>query len=315
MPQTYVPLPGNRKLRVEEAGDPHGKAVFYLHGTPAGGLLDPRWGTDAAHQGIRLIGYDRPAVGDSSPVPGRRVADAAADVAAIADNFGISQFAVWGISGGGPHALACAALLSKRCVAVASLASPAPPEYGPASRATRVNKHVRCDPLPTASQQEAWKSEHREEDLRGTKSTLAGLEALAADHFTLKRGFYRLVLPRYIGRVEARSLSTACAQWSSSSIRWAIQHGIDGAEDDEIAIYHQTWGFDLASIRMPVLLWHGEQDQFVNVAEGRWLAARLPGAEARFPADDGHVSLAEYRIPLVHRWLLDRFDGSRSSVT
>lgn len=312
MAETFVDTVGNRKLRVEEAGDPHGKPVFYLHGTPASGLLDPRWGADATRQGIRLIGYDRPAVGDSTPAPGRRVADAAADVAAIADSFGISRFAVWGISGGGPHALACAALLTPRCVAVASLASPAPPEYGPAARATRVNKKIPSNPLPTIAEQEAWKAGHRVKDLRAARSTLAGLEALAADHFTLKRGLYRLLLPRYIGREEARSLSTACALWSSSSIRWAIQHGIGGAQDDEIAIYHQPWGFELSSIRCPLLLWHGEQDQFVRVAEGRWLAARIPGVEARFPADDGHVSLAEYRIPLVHRWLLERFSDHGS---
>lgn len=315
MKETFLAVSGGRKLRIVEAGDPNGKLVVYLHGTPAAGNLDERWATDAQRQGIRLVGYDRPACGASSELPGRRVADAAADVAAIADSLGFPRFALWGISGGGPHALACAALLPTRCVAAASLASPAPPEFGPESRATRVNKEIHCEPLVSLPEQTKWKADHQEKDLKGALSTLSALEALASDRPSLKRGFYRLFLPRYIGAVEARALSPACAQWSSSSIRWALQHGIGGAQDDEIAIYHQPWGIDLAAIRVPVLLWHGAQDQFVRVAEGQWLAARIPGVETRFPAEDGHVSLAEYRIPEVHRWLLAKFDTTKSGAS
>ncbi len=284
--------------------------MFYLHGTPASGLLDPRWEPEAQRQGIRLIGYDRPGVGLSSPLPGRRVADVVVDLAALADQLGASRFAVMGLSGGGPHALACAALLPSRCAAAASLASPAPPEFGPPeSRTTRVNKEIRTEALPTIQEQERWKLEHREKDLKGTRSTLAGLEALASDRWTFRRGMFRLLLPHYVGRVEARALTGASARWASSSIRRALQPGIGGAQDDEIAIYHQPWGVDLGSIRVPVRLWHGEQDQFVRVSEGRWLASRIPGLETQFLPNDGHVSLAEYRIPEVLSWIRSTFVG------
>jgi pimeloyl-ACP methyl ester carboxylesterase len=303
-----VEAAGGRKLQVVDAGDPNGKPVIYLHGTPASRVLDPRWAADASRQGIRLIGYDRPGYGGSTPWAGRRVADAAADVDAIADHLNFRRIAVWGISGGGPHALACAALLPSRCVGAAVLESPAPPEYGPASRNTKVNKHVDCEPLSTPQEQQAWREAHREKDAKAIRTNLALLEVLASDRRSFRRGVYRLLMPLYIGRVEARALSRECARWTVSSMREGFRQGVEGGQDDEIAIYHQSWGFELATVKAPVLLWHGEKDQFVSVREGRWLANQIPNVEARFPADDGHVSIAEYRIPEVHRWLLSNFD-------
>jgi pimeloyl-ACP methyl ester carboxylesterase len=300
-------LAGSRKLRVYEAGDPSGKPVVYLHGTPASGALYGPWVADAGRQGIRLISYDRPGYGGSTPWAGRRVADAVADVSAIADQLDLPRFAVWGLSGGGPHALACAALLPPRCVGAAVLASPAPPEYGPASRNTKVNKHVSCEPLPTPQEQQTWKAAHRDKDTKANRANISLIEVLASNRPSLKGGVYRLLLPLFIGRAEARALSRECAQWFVSSEVEALRQGVDGSQDDEIAIYHHSWGFELASIGVPVLLWHGEKDQFVSIREGRWLAARIPKVEARFTPDDGHVSLAECRIPEVHRWLLARF--------
>ena len=309
MEEVSVEAAGGRTLRVVDAGEPGGKPVFYLHGTPASRVLDPRWAADAVRQGLRLISYDRPGYGGSTPWAGRRVADAATDVLAIADTLNLPRFAVWGISGGGPHALACAALLPSRCVGAAVLASPAPPELDPGSRNTKVNKHVSSEPLPTAQEQQAWKDAHREKDANATRSLISLVEVLASDRPSFKRWIYRLLLPRYIGRAEAKALSRECAQWTflSASEGFRQGKGVEGSQDDEIAIYHQSWGLDLASIKVPVLLWHGEQDQFVSVREGRWLASRIPGVEARFPPEDGHVSLAEYRIPQVHEWLLAKF--------
>jgi pimeloyl-ACP methyl ester carboxylesterase len=305
-----IEVAGNRKLQLVDAGDPSGRPVIYLHGTPASRVLDPRWTADALRQGIRLIGYDRPGYGGSTPLAGRRVADAAADVAAIADHLNLPRVAVWGISGGGPHALACAALLPTRCVGAAVLESPAPPEYGPAERSTKVNKHVSCEPLVSLREQQIWKKAHQEQDTKSVRTNLSLLEVLASNRPSLRRGIYRMLMPLYIGSVEARALSRACAQWTVSSMREGFQQGVEGGQDDEIAIYHQPWGFEFADIRVPVLLWHGQKDQFVGVREGRWLADHIPKVESRFPAEDGHVSIAEYRIPEVHRWLLSKFDGN-----
>src|SRR5215217_9667205 len=100
-----------RALQVFEAGPEGGLPIVYHHGTPSGGDLFDLWVEDAAARGARLIGYDRPGYGGSDPHVGRSIADAAADVAAIADALGFERFVTWGISGGGPHALACATLL------------------------------------------------------------------------------------------------------------------------------------------------------------------------------------------------------------
>ncbi|WP_204038031.1 alpha/beta fold hydrolase [Micromonospora qiuiae] len=108
-----------RIVHVYEAGDPHGKLVLVHHGTPAAGMFAKEWVRDAQARGIRLVTYDRPGYARSDRLRGRSVADAAADAAAITEALGVGRFRTWGASGGGPHALSCAALLPDRVVAAA----------------------------------------------------------------------------------------------------------------------------------------------------------------------------------------------------
>ncbi|MGP0025272.1 MAG: alpha/beta fold hydrolase, partial [Streptosporangiaceae bacterium] len=115
-----------RQLSTQTDGDPDGRPVFLLHGTP-GSRLGPRPRSAVLHRlGIQLISFDRPGYGESDRLEGRRVADAAADVLTIADAYGLDKFAVVGRSGGGPHALACAALVPQRLTRVAVLVGIAP---------------------------------------------------------------------------------------------------------------------------------------------------------------------------------------------
>ena len=116
-----------RRLRVEVAGDGD-RVILAQTGTPNAGVLFEPWVRDAAARGLRLVTYDRPGYGGSSPQPGRTVADCVTDVRAIADALGFSRCAVWGFSGGGPHALACGALADDLVAAVATIGSPAPPD-------------------------------------------------------------------------------------------------------------------------------------------------------------------------------------------
>jgi pimeloyl-ACP methyl ester carboxylesterase len=121
-----VQTPDGRTLAVLQSGAPGGSPVLVHNGTPNTRHVYPPVSADAAARGLRLISYDRPGYGGSTPNPGRTVADCAADVRAICAALGIDRLATWGISGGGPHVLACAALLPDLVVAAASLASPAP---------------------------------------------------------------------------------------------------------------------------------------------------------------------------------------------
>ena len=123
-----IATPDGRDLELHEAGDPNGLPVVVHHGTPMSGLQYEPHVALAHEQGIRLIGYDRPGSGGSTRAAGRDVAACVADVHAVADALGLEQFASWGISGGGPHVLACAALCDERLTAVASLAAIAPYE-------------------------------------------------------------------------------------------------------------------------------------------------------------------------------------------
>ena len=115
-----------RRVAVEQFGDAAGRPVFLLHGTPGSRMQPVPRGMVLHHLGVRLITFDRPGYGQSERLPGRDVAAAAIDVKAIADQLGLDTFALVGRSGGGPHALACAALLPGRVTRVAALVTLAP---------------------------------------------------------------------------------------------------------------------------------------------------------------------------------------------
>ena len=127
--ETDLQLSDGRTLHFYDTGGEDADtslAVFWHHGTPNTGAPPEPLFVTAAERGIRWVSYDRPGYGGSTPRPGRDVASAAADVASIADTLGIGQFAVMGHSGGGPHALACAALLPGRVQATIAASGTAP---------------------------------------------------------------------------------------------------------------------------------------------------------------------------------------------
>src|SRR5947207_11610395 len=122
-----VALGDGRTLHAyDTGGNPGDLAVFWHHGTPNIGPPPEPLFPAAERLGLRWVSYDRPGYGGSTPHPGRDVGSAAADVASIADALGIERFAVMGHSGGGPHALACGALLPERVVGVVCVAGLAP---------------------------------------------------------------------------------------------------------------------------------------------------------------------------------------------
>jgi len=278
-----------RTLRVHEAGAPDGPVVLVHQGTPMSGLLFDPHIRDAEEKRIRLVSYDRPGYGGSSPAPGRTVADAVADVRAVADALGAERFAVWGISGGGPHALACAALLPDHVVAVASLASVAP---------------IDAEGLD-------WTDGMGEMNLEEFAAARAGPEALEAyllpqiRETATAEGVIE-ALRSLLTDVDAAVLTGELGEYLAGNMRDAVRPGVEGWRDDDLA-FDRPWGFSVEDIGVPVLLWHGEHDLFVPISHGRWLAERIPGVDARLSAADGHLTLMQRRVPEVHDWLLERF--------
>jgi pimeloyl-ACP methyl ester carboxylesterase len=284
----FVPTPDGRTLAVEDAGDRGGRPVLVHVGTPGGRrLYGPRTLADAERRHLRLISYDRPGYGGSTPHPGRSMADCASDVRVICAALGIGNLAMWGLSGGGPHVLACAALLPDLVPAVASLASPAPYDaegldwLAGFSPAAVDEVHLT---LGDRTQARAWFQNECEKILAAPPAQLA--------------------LDMQAGTPGA---DLALLEAEAVSMQQALAPGIEGSWDDCVAQL-TPWGFDVTQISVPVLLLHGRQDRAVPFAHGQWLASRIPGAEAWFFDDEGH-GLREAHIEDVHAWLTDHSYG------
>jgi pimeloyl-ACP methyl ester carboxylesterase len=282
-----VQTPDGRTLAVQEAGDPGGKAVLVHMGSPNSRHIYGPNAADAAAKGLRLICYDRPGYGGSSPQPGRTHADCAADVRAICAALGIDRVAIWGISGGGAHTLASAALLPDLVVAAAALAGLAP--YGADG----------LDWFDGMGQENVDDFKLLIDDRAASRAKLEKEreELLAATADDLTKAFESLLTP-----VDAATLTGEIAEYLSFSGHEGLAPGIEGWYEDAIAQV-SPWGFDIADISVPVMVMHGRQDKFVPVGHGEWLAAHVPGVDARILDNDGHLTLLEHRIPEVHAWL------------
>lgn len=236
-------------------------AVFYHHGTPNIGSPPAPLFPASERLGLRWVGYDRPGYGGSTPRPDRDVASAAGDVARIADELGLGRFAVLGHSGGGPHALACGALLSDRVLAAVSISGLAP--YG----AANLDWFAGMNASAAASLRAATEGREAKEQYEAS----AGFDPevfTPADHAALGGTW----------------------SWFGSVVGPALENGQGGAIDDDLA-YVAPWGFDAAQVRAPVLFLHGGQDRIAPSSHSQWLAGSCPSAELRLRPDDGHISV------------------------
>ncbi len=287
-----VPLPDGRVLHVFAAPDQGGELLVSHHGTPGSGLRPSTWSEIARNNGFRLVSYDRPGYGGSSRHPGRTVADAAADVASIADALGYDDFCTFGTSGGGPHALACAALLDGRARAAATFASVAPFDA------------PGLDWLAGMGQDnlEEFGAAQVGEDALQTYLTEQRKSVFATNVEDLVRGMSSL-LPQ----VDVAALTGDFGQDMLAQMRRALADGVDGWLDDDQAIVVRGWGFDLTDITVPVLIAQGRKDLMVPYAHGEWLAQHVPGAKTMLSDEDGHLSMRA-RLGEVLAWLANGRD-------
>ena len=261
--------------------------MFILHGTP-GSRVGPFPKTRILYElGVRLISFDRPGYGRSDRLDARRVADVAPDVVAIADELDLPRFAVLGRSGGGPHALACAALLPERVTRAGVLVSLAPwAAEGLDWFAGMTDSNVR-EYTAAASKPELLTA--------SLMQTAARIKADPTSHVTALAPELPLSDRRVVADVGIRALLVA-------NYAEALRDSADGWIDDALA-FCAPWGFDLADIKVPVLLWHGEKDVFSPVAHARWLAGQIPTAIISIRPGIAHFAALEV-MPDVLSWLI-----------
>jgi pimeloyl-ACP methyl ester carboxylesterase len=266
-----VRLADGRRLVVHDAGGSGADelTLIWHHGSPqTGALLDPLL-TATAARNIRLVSYGRPSYGGSSPKRGRDVASAAADVAEVADALGIGQFAVMGASGGGPHALACAALLPDRVLGAVALASPAP-----------------------FTQAFDWFAGMASSG--ALRAALAGREA---------RERYAETDEFDPSSFIAADWAALQGEWAAlgSDAQLAEKDGPEGLIDDDLA-FAAPWGFDVTQIGVPILLVQGGEDRVVPKSHADALLGAIPSAELWLRPRDGHVSVL-HACPVAMDWL------------
>jgi pimeloyl-ACP methyl ester carboxylesterase len=279
---------GLREITVAEFGDPSGYPVFLMHGTP-GSRLGPVPRPFRLYElGVRLISFDRPGYGGSDRLESRRVADVVPDVEAIADKLGIDEFAVLGRSGGGPHALACAALLPPgRVTRAAALVSLAPRTNGFDWFAGMSESNVREYTAAVTNPAELTALLVR---------AAAAIKADPASHVAATLSPEMPEPDRIIMR-DARLRALLAENFAE-----ALRDSAVGWIDDALA-FCSPWGFDPADITVPVLIWHGQDDVFSPVSHSQWLAERIPDAILEIPPDCAHFGALEV-VPDVLSWLI-----------
>jgi pimeloyl-ACP methyl ester carboxylesterase len=275
-----VTLRGGRTLAFAEYGSPSGRPIIYCHGAPSsrveGDLIVNS--TAASVLGLRVIVPDRPGMGRSQAQPGRRIVDWANDVVDLSLALKLGTFAVLGSSGGAPYAAVCGALIPSRVNVIGVLGGVAPPDAPGflSSMSGPLRMMFRLARSAPAVLRVLFRLNLRAIRRGGTRAG-ERTAALAPEPD-------RLLLQR----PEVRDGFMACFEE-------ACRQGPAGPVED-MGLLARPWGFDLAAVKVPVLLWHGELDRNVPIAAGRYLASAFPNCRATFFAKDAHLS-----VPLNHQ--------------
>ena len=287
--RTHVMGTPHGEVVVQDAGPQDGLAVVVHPGSPGSRLLFGPGVRTAAEFGLRLLSFDRPGYGPRAAVPGRRVVDTAVETGVVADRLGLDRFAVWGFSGGGPYALACAAALPERVLAACVFASPAP--YAP-------------EEFDYAA---GWSEAGREELERyfTDPETARANWRQDAEAFRANCSDPEGWLERWGELAEQdEAHSREVAEYLAADAGESMRNGDQGWWDDWVS-FLEPWGFDPAGIRVPVRLWHGSRDRNMPVGHGRRLAELVPAIEASFP-DEDHTTIEDGHRREAYGWLTGR---------
>ena len=270
-----IQLPDGRRLDVRVSGPADGLPLVFHHGTP-GAATPIRALERAVHaRGLRLVTTSRPGYGHSTRQPGRSVVDVVADTEAVLAALGAEHCLTMGWSGGGPHTLACGARLGA-AAAVLVVAGVAPYE---------------ADGLD-------WMAGMGEDNVVEFSAAVQG-EGQLRPHLLQQGELLRNIraadivgsLQSLLPDVDRAALTGEFGEDTAAGFREALRTGVDGWLDDDLA-FAKPWGFSLAEISVPTMIWQGSADLMVPFAHGRWLASRLPAASAHLEEGEGHLSVA-----------------------
>ncbi len=289
-----VSLLDGRSIAYLDGGNPLGFPVFGLHGTP--GCRLSRWPDDNVYReaGVRYITTDRAGYGQSSRNRGRAVVDDATDLLAVADALSIDQFSVVGGSGGGPHALACAAVLKGRVVKVACQSSIAPLGKDGMNRSEWV-----AGMTETIAAELTWAEAGEETLAQQMKVQQQVMEAALISNPSMMFG------EGMSEKDVAFMLRPKVVETFRRIVVEQARHGVWGSVDDALA-FAQPWGFELTDIQIPVLITHGAFDTSAPLAHGLWLVEHIPSAEIDISETGGHMpEEPEIEIAATMSWLRD----------
>jgi pimeloyl-ACP methyl ester carboxylesterase len=229
----------------------------------------------AAERGHRFVTTSRPGYSVSTRQPDRNVADVAADTAAVLDHLGVDTCLTMGWSGGGPHALACGALLPDRVRGVLVVAGVAP---------------YHADGLDFLAGMGPENVEEFGAALRGEAVLRPWLEAQRPAFAMVTAEEVAAAFGGLVPPVDIASLTGELAECVAAEFRQGLAQGVDGWLDDDLA-FTRDWGFELADIAVPTYLWQGSEDLMVPFAHGEWLVEHIPGVVAHLERGEGHLSL------------------------
>jgi pimeloyl-ACP methyl ester carboxylesterase len=281
-------LPDGRNITYCMYGPEDGAPVMFQFGTPGTRFLAPDRIIAIDAVGVRVLVPDRPGYGGSTRLPGRSVAQVAEDVTVLVDRLGWDRFAVWGGSGGAPHALACAAQMGDRVTRCASVVGPAPFDADGLDW---------FDGMSRGNVEEFTRARSGEVAYRPLVEQLARDAVAAVEHGD----------PPVSDEYELPEADrTALAQQVDAPghllrTQMAFSGGIDGWIDDAIA-FTREWGFDITSIRAPVSIWYGPDDVLCPRRHTDWLVSHIPGAEAHV-LPGGHL-LDVTSLERIYGWLV-----------
>ena len=271
-----VPTADDRTIEVLLGGDEAGTALLFHGGSPYAVAESQAFDDAARGSGLRLVTYSRPGYGASTPrAEAGAYADDVADSVAVLDHLGVDEFITAGWSGGGPRALACAALLPERCRAAATIAGVAPYNAEGLDWFEGMADENHAE----------YHAAKQGRDVYGAFLHENFLPILMASPDEVASAMGGLVTP-----VDLAALDVPFCDWMSRTFNHAGSQGVTGMRDDGLAAV-APWGFDLAAIRVPIAVWQGRQDAMVPYEHGVWLAEHVPGAEKHLFEDQGHLSL------------------------